>query len=195
MDKDRLLQTIGLWLCFGARKRANYLRDHHVFKSVGKNCIYMPHKVPLYPNLIKFGDYVDVSSDVSFATHDGIHSILGKDNEAIPANLKDYPFRESMGCIEIGSHVFIGAGCSIGYNVRIGDNVLITAGSVVANDIPSNSVVRGNPAKVICTLSQFLTMKAAKKAIPPEFSHKTGYKIEKDLEDWLWNDFEQSRAK
>ena len=66
---------------------------------------------------------------------------------------------------EIGRHVFIGAGTHIGYNVKIEDNVVVTAGSVVTNDIPSNSVVRGNPAKVICTLSQFLSIRAAKKHI------------------------------
>lgn len=195
MDKVRMRQTIGLWLRLSARKRANYLRDHHVFKSVGEHCIYMPRKVPLYANLIKLGDYVDVSSDVTFATHDGIHTILGSNNDAIPEKLKDYKFTESIGCIDIGSHVFIGAGCSIGANVKIGDNVVITAGSVVTNDIPSNCVVRGNPAKVLCTLSQFLTMKAAKKSYPQEFNHKTGFFIEKDLEDWLWSDFYQSREK
>ena len=31
--------------------------------------------------------------------------------------------------------------------VTIGDNVVIGAGAVVTKDIPSNSVVKGNPAK------------------------------------------------
>ena len=195
MDKVRMWQTIGLWLRFSSRKRANYLRDHHIFKSVGEHCIYMPRKVPLYPNLIKLGDYVDVSSNVTFATHDGIHTILGPNNDVVPEVLKKYKFTESIGCIDIGSHVFIGAGCSIGANVKIGDNVVITAGSVVTNDIPSNSVVRGNPAKVICSLSQFLTMKAAKKGYPTELDHKMGVYVSKELEDWLWSDFYQSREK
>ena len=37
---------------------------------------------------------------------------------------------------------------------EIGDNVIIGAGSVVRGKIPSNCIVAGNPAKVICTLEE-----------------------------------------
>ena len=40
--------------------------------------------------------------------------------------------------------------------MTIGDDVIIGAGSVVNRNIPSNSVVAGNPAKVICTLSEYI---------------------------------------
>lgn len=33
--------------------------------------------------------------------------------------------------------------------ITIGDNVIIGANAVVSSDIPSNSVVAGNPAKVV----------------------------------------------
>ena len=36
-------------------------------------------------------------------------------------------------------------------NIRIGDNVIIGAGSLVIKDVPSNCVVGGNPAKIIST--------------------------------------------
>lgn len=39
---------------------------------------------------------------------------------------------------------------------KIGDNVIVGAGSVVSSDIPSNTVCAGNPAKIICSLEQFL---------------------------------------
>lgn len=195
MDRVRLMQTIGLWMSFGAGKRADYLREKKIFRSVGEGTTYMPRKVPLYPNMIKLGDHVAIASNVNFITHDGIHSIIGKDNEILPESLKDHKWTETIGCIDIGNHVFIAAGCYISYNVKIGDNVIVTANSVVTNDVPSNTVVRGNPAKVVCSLSQFLTMKAARKSYPQEFGHRQALPIGKELEEWLWDDFYKSREK
>ena len=51
--------------------------------------------------------------------------------------------------ITIGDNCWIGAGAIICPNVKIGDNVVVGAGSVVVKDVESNSVVAGNPAKVI----------------------------------------------
>lgn len=50
---------------------------------------------------------------------------------------------------------YIGKQCIIGYaaiilpGVKLGDSVIVGAGSVVSKDIPSNCIVAGNPAKII----------------------------------------------
>ncbi|QHV94068.1 serine O-acetyltransferase [Spirosoma endbachense] len=49
----------------------------------------------------------------------------------------------------IGNKVWIGAGAVIVGNVTIGDNVLIAPNAYVPFDVPANSVVIGNPAKII----------------------------------------------
>ena len=46
----------------------------------------------------------------------------------------------------------IGSGCTILANVTIGENALVGAGSVVTKDVPPNTVVVGNPAKVLRNL-------------------------------------------
>lgn len=51
--------------------------------------------------------------------------------------------------IIIGNNVWIGGNVVILPEVRIGDNVVIGAGSVVTKDIPSNVVAVGNPCKVL----------------------------------------------
>ncbi len=51
--------------------------------------------------------------------------------------------------VSIGNDVWIGAGVSILPGVKIGDNCVIGAGSVVNKDIPDNSLAVGNPCKVI----------------------------------------------
>ena len=55
----------------------------------------------------------------------------------------------------VGSYVHIGKGVTVGINatvrerVHVGDFALIGAGSVVTKDVPPNTIVCGNPARVI----------------------------------------------
>ena len=56
---------------------------------------------------------------------------------------------------KIGDNVYIGSKCIILPGVRIGNNVVIGAGSVVTKDIPDNSVYAGNPARFICDLQTY----------------------------------------
>ena len=50
-------------------------------------------------------------------------------------------------CVKRGAS--IGSGATILGGVTIGENAIIGAGSVVTKDVPANSVVAGNPARVI----------------------------------------------
>lgn len=52
------------------------------------------------------------------------------------------------GNVQIGDLTIIGAGSTILPNLTIGKNCIIGAGSVVIDDIPDNSKVVGNPAKL-----------------------------------------------
>ncbi|MEC7770170.1 MAG: serine acetyltransferase [Bacteroidota bacterium] len=56
---------------------------------------------------------------------------------------------KKKGCPTIGDKVWIGAGSVIVGNITIGNNVLIAPNSFVNIDVPDNSLVIGNPAKVI----------------------------------------------
>ncbi len=49
----------------------------------------------------------------------------------------------------IGNNVTIGCHACIIGGVKVGDNVIIGAGSVVVKDVPDNCVVAGNPARII----------------------------------------------
>ena len=44
-------------------------------------------------------------------------------------------------------------GLVLNRNVLLGDNVIVGAGSVVVKDVPSNSIVAGNPARFIKTFT------------------------------------------
>lgn len=55
--------------------------------------------------------------------------------------------------VRVGERCFIGARSIILPGVVIGDEVVVAAGAVVTKDVPSNSLVVGNPGKVIKSVS------------------------------------------
>lgn len=62
------------------------------------------------------------------------------------------PFRCSSP-ITIHDNVWIGLRAIVGKGVEIGENSIVAAGAVVVENVPANSIVGGNPAKVIKTLN------------------------------------------
>lgn len=60
----------------------------------------------------------------------------------------------SKGPVIIGKNVWVGDKATILPGVTIGDGVIVGANSVVTKDVPSYSVVGGNPAKVIKALKK-----------------------------------------
>lgn len=192
MKGKRFIHTIALLFKRSGKKRADYLRKHRVFKEMGEHCIFMPRIVPLYPNLIKIGNDVDISSGVILAVHSNIHGVLNNISQHRPEEEK-HLFNEVIGCIEIGNNVFIGANAIITGNVKIGNNVIVSAGSLVENDIPDNSVVRGVPAKKMCTVDQLYDIMKFKPSYPKEMAPSMGTFVGKELEDLLWNNFNTAR--
>jgi acetyltransferase-like isoleucine patch superfamily enzyme len=53
--------------------------------------------------------------------------------------------------VRIGRRAWIGANSVLLAGADVGDNVIVSAGSVVSGAVPANSIVLGNPAKVIFT--------------------------------------------
>ncbi|WP_138272484.1 LbetaH domain-containing protein [Parabacteroides merdae] len=51
-------------------------------------------------------------------------------------------------CTYLGNSVWIGPNAVIVEKINIGDNVLIAANSYVNFDVPSNSIVIGNPGRI-----------------------------------------------
>jgi serine O-acetyltransferase len=49
----------------------------------------------------------------------------------------------------IGNNVYLGAGCKVMGGVTVGDNVVVSANSLVVTDVPDNCTVMGVPARVI----------------------------------------------
>ncbi len=76
------------------------------------------------------------------------NTIIG-DNVIVRQNTTIGNARSGGESPKIGDNVNIGANCVIIGDIEIGDNSIIGAGSVVVKDVPKNSLVVGNPAKVV----------------------------------------------
>lgn len=66
-----------------------------------------------------------------------------------------YPNFDCFSKVKIGSNVYIGTNSLIMPGVTVGDNVLIAAGSVVTHSVPSNVVISGNLAHIICSFEDY----------------------------------------
>lgn len=109
---------------------------------------------------IRLGDRVVISSHASLLTHDyswttmliAVGRLEGADEAVVRG-------------IEIGNNVFVGRGALLMPGTRLGDDVIVGAGSVVRGDVPSRSVVMGNPASVIGTIDELFVKQLQKNAL------------------------------
>ena len=99
------------------------------------------------PYLISIGRHVTISGRVSFITHDGATFVF--------RHLPRYQKVVKYGRITIHDNCFIGFGSIILPGITIGPNAVVAAHAVVTKDVPPNTVVGGNPAKVLMTTDEY----------------------------------------
>lgn len=91
---------------------------------------------------IEIGNNVILAPNVHILAHD--------------ASTKPFLNYTRIANVKIGNNVFIGASSIILPGVTIGNNVIIGAGSIITKDIPSSTVALGSPAKVLCSLDEYI---------------------------------------
>lgn len=122
-------------------------------KMSAGNKFFVMHNVDIdYTGNITIGDNVTLTEGVKILTHAHDPYKFMDDDKLLPFSNRAY--KTSLVIednVEILSHAIILPTVS-----RIGRNSIISAGAVVSKNVPENSVVAGNPAKVIATLSEEL---------------------------------------
>lgn len=189
MKLKRLYQTLRLWTISSDGLRAEWVKKHNVYAGVGENVRIMDRKIPLYANLIRFHNNIQIASNVSFISHDAIMSVYNNDNLLL--NRGGQKVQENIGCIEIMDNVFIGSGAIILGNVRIGPNAIVAAGAMVNKDVPEGSIVGGCPAKVIG--NYFELFEKRKNPLYPSEIRPKAQVVSKELEEFMWNKFYEQR--
>lgn len=133
--------------------------------SIGRGSIISSFtKVKSAVGPLRIGRNVEISNGCVISSHDtgtfiGDDCLIGPNVSIIGNNYHydrlDVPIRlqgkfSSKG-IRIADNVWIGSNCVILDGADIGAGSIITPNSVVSGRIPANSIVQGNPAKVIFT--------------------------------------------
>lgn len=121
----------------------------HIGVTIGTNCLINTREWSSEPYLITIGNNVAITSGVRLHTHGGAR---------VAREL--YPNFDLFGKIVIEDNVYIGSGSQIMPGVTIGHGSLVAAGSIVTKSVPPKVVVGGNPAKVLCTIEEYISRNA-----------------------------------
>ena len=132
-----------LKLRYGSRETvAQTLRDMGM--RVGDRVRFYTLRVPGEAWLVRIGNDVTVSADVTLVTHDA-NTVLQHKHDSLTG----------FGKIDIRDNSHIGVNATILPNVTIGPNAVVGAGSVVTKDVPPDTVVAGNPARHLCSIEEY----------------------------------------
>jgi maltose O-acetyltransferase len=127
----------------GADIQPRFHCDYGYNIRLGRNCFINYNCVFLDCAPIEIGDDLQMAPAVQLytATHP-----LDRQTRVTEGLEMAYPIR-------IGSGVWIGGGAIILPGVTIGDGAVIGAGSVIRRDVPADTLIVGNPARVIRTIA------------------------------------------
>ena len=144
----KLSNFINLYGCaVGDRTKIGAFVEIQKNASVGRNCKISSHSFVCEGVIIE--DNVFIGHGVTFI-NDTFPRATTPDGELqTEKDWKVEPTRVKKGAS-------IGSGATILSNVIIGENALVGAGSVVTHDVPANTVVAGNPAKILRSITSEL---------------------------------------
>ena len=148
--------VIGGVLAIGGARGKERLELSMLFDSVGFSIPNIIHNSAAVSETATIGRGVQIlaNSVVSAGAFLGhvciVNNSANVDHECFLGNgVHIAPGATLCGCVSVGDNTMIGAGAVVLPRICIGRNVIVGAGSVVTRNVPDNSIVAGNPAKLI----------------------------------------------
>ncbi len=129
-----------------------------LLKNVGHNVRIKPPFYCDYGSNIEIGDNVDINYNCIILDD---NQVVIKNNARIAPNVSIFTVYHPLDPtarkntvilskpVVIEENAWIGGGAVILPGVTIGKNAVVGAGAVVTHDVPNNTVVAGNPARIL----------------------------------------------
>lgn len=124
----------------------NWLYRTFLHMKVGKRTAFALKVTPdtMFPEKISVGDDTIIGFNTTILAHEYL--------------IEEY----RLGDVHIGNRVMIGANSTILPGVKIGDDAVVSAMTLVNRDVPEGAMVGGNPMKIIYTKEQIQAKKTEK---------------------------------
>ena len=147
-------------LCFKINHTMPYTEEYDALvkelfmDNIGENSRVMPPVTVVRGNKVRIGKSVVVMNNSLFMAAGGINiedDVIVAANAQLISNNHDFYDHAVLTCkpVHLKHNCWIGAGATILPGVTIGENAVVAAGAVVTKDVEDNTIVGGNPAKLI----------------------------------------------
>lgn len=147
-------------LCFKINHTMPYTPEYNALikelflNNIGENSRMMPPMTVVRGNNVRIGKNVVVMNNSLFMAAGGItieDDVLVAANVQLISNNHDLYDHQVLTCkpVLLKRNCWIGAGATILPGITVGENAVVAAGAVVTKDVEDNTVVGGNPAKII----------------------------------------------
>lgn len=110
--------------------------------NIGNSCHFAPYILfdLIFPHLINIEDNVSIGSNCMIFAHS---------NPTANLFLKEKHYPRKIEPVTIKSGAWINPGSIVGPGVTIGENSVLSVGTVITNSVPDNCVVAGNPGRIV----------------------------------------------
>lgn len=156
MNITNIIRRIVFPNTYSSEAYIQFLRSKGI--TIGDGCIiYSPNTTSIdvqRPHMLTIGNYVRITA--------GVHIICHDYSRSVSMNMPGYENVGEASNTIIGNNVFIGVNSIVLMGAHIGNNSIVGAGAVVSGHFEDNSVIAGNPAKVICSIEDFFEKRKLK---------------------------------